>query len=175
MGLKQQTEEIGRALMREGSHNRLPALLDETLLAPDAVFWRVFLHWWGDCDRTWEHQEILLCELRVRRAAAFSPAESSSAADKKFFRKLPDPVTVYRGCSRERIDGLSWTVDLEVARGFARGHRFIPVPDPVVAKSTIGKAHIFAVFNTRKEGEVLLDPDELADMEVSDFLDGPVF
>lgn len=68
---------------------------------------------------------------------------------------------VYRGCSRERVRGLSWTLDEKVAQSFARGHRGIPVPDPVVVCGEIGRKHVFGVFNDRDESEIVLDPNRV--------------
>lgn len=79
---------------------------------------------------------------------------------------LADPAPVYRGCSRARVEGLSWTTDFELVRGFANGHRGIPVPKPVVAKANICKDGIFAIFRSRAESEIVLDPDELFGIKI---------
>ena len=84
-----------------------------------------------------------------------------SADQREAFDELPDVLTVYRGCSRARASGVSWTLDEEVAQRFTKGHRAIPVPDPVVVVGRITKAEIFGVFIDRNESEIVLDPKRL--------------
>ena len=57
-------------------------------------------------------------------------------------------------CPHRRRD-LVVTTDVHVAEGFARGHRGIRVPDPVVATGTIAKSAVFLATNDRGESEVL--------------------
>ena len=84
--------------------------------------------------------------------AFFSPSQ------RQFFETLPPLVRVFRGCARLRVRGIAWTVDRAVAEDFARGHRGIRVPEPVVASALIPKEHIFFVTNERQEKEVVLKP-----------------
>ena len=48
-----------------------------------------------------------------------------------------------------------------MASKFAKGHRFIRVPDPVIVQAVVPKEAIFTVFTERKESEILLDPRRL--------------
>lgn len=68
--------------------------------------------------------------------------------------------TLYRGCSLDRIHGLSWTTDRKVAEGFVYGHRGMRVPDAVIAKTRIRKNDIITVVTDRGESEVIIDPDQ---------------
>jgi len=83
------------------------------------------------------------------------------ANDAAFYDSLPDEVAVYRGCSRPRMSAISWTTDRQVADIFARGHRGIRVPDPVIASAVIPKSAIFTVVTSRNESEVIVDPRRL--------------
>jgi hypothetical protein len=78
--------------------------------------------------------------------------------DRAFYDGLPDRVTVFRGCGRRRVRALPWTTDRQIAELFARGGRFSPPPDPVVASAEIAKADLFFVSTDRRESEVILDP-----------------
>ena len=81
-------------------------------------------------------------------------------ADPEFYDSLPETLTVYRGADRSCIEaGVSWTTDRHVAEGFARGHRLLFNPDPVVATATVRKSEIFAATNGRQESEILCLPD----------------
>ena len=139
------------------SENRLSWVSCLIEFAPPGIFWPAFMDAWSRCDATWHVSSRLLQVLRALEPAVpfFSPAQRA------FFDALPDQVAVFRGCSRPRLRGLAWTTDRTVAEGFARGHRNIPVPGPVVASAIIPKEHIFFVTNDRSEKEVVLNPRRL--------------
>ena len=121
---------------------------------------------------------------RSRRSASLPPTEShlwgavhrrNRGQTRSASRCLPDPfrhqhLTIarclgsfagfgegHRGSSRERAAGLSWTTRLDVAKQFARGHRSIVMPKPVIATAQIDKRHILALIADRQESEVLID------------------
>ena len=148
-----------------GSHCRTGAMLDRLVGVDTPTFWQVFLDLWNVCDDTWEHRADLLATLRSHSLIA--PAiKYMTGADRAFASSLPEPVKVWRGCCRERVRGLAWTTDRAVAERFARGHRGIPVPDPVVAEATIARAGVFFVSTERKESEIVLDPRWLIRVKV---------
>jgi hypothetical protein len=70
-------------------------------------------------------------------------------------------LQVFRGCSRARVCGIAWTMERTIAEGFARGHRGIRVPDPVVASALIPKDAIFFATDDRNENEIVLNPRRL--------------
>jgi hypothetical protein len=57
-----------------------------------------------------------------------------------------------------------------VAEWFARGHRFIPVPDPVIAEAVVELEAVFLATDSRKEAEVLIDPKRLRQLKVHDYV-----
>jgi hypothetical protein len=154
---------IAHALFGLGinSANRLEALLRLVERQPSRVFWPAFIEGWPNCDATWLCQRELLKLLRAHHAEDPGPGYLPGDC-REFFDGLPDPVEVFRGCSRPRIQGASWTTNRAVAEGFARGHRGIRVPDPVIASAVIPKEVIFAAFTDRQESEIVLDPRRLA-------------
>ena len=159
--------EILDALFGPGinSVTRLPVMLRRLFREPPAVFWPVFLEAWPSCDRTWESRSALLSLLR-RTSASESSRRYFDPKALAFYDGLPDPVTIYRGCSRARVRGVSWTTDRASAATFARGHRSIAVPDPVIAQATMPKQAVFAVFTERSETEVLVDPRRLRKLQI---------
>jgi hypothetical protein len=150
-------EQITRYLSLFGSHERTIPLWGATTDEPPDVFWPVFLENWNVCDGLWPMRQIMLSTLRQRKAE-LSPIGFMDPADRAFYDALPRRVTVFRGCGRRRVRGLPWTTDRERAEFFARGGRFAPPPDPVIACGEIAKADLFFVSTDRKESEVVLDP-----------------
>jgi hypothetical protein len=119
-------------------------------------FWRVFLDNWFACDGVAEYAYDV--ERRLLDAKSYVPASTFYNAEAlAFFDALPAMVTVYRGCSREHVDGICWTRSRKTAEFFASGHRF-PVVDPIVATGRVRKERIYAVLTDRKESEVLCRP-----------------
>jgi hypothetical protein len=142
------------------SEERVRAMLSSLWCEPIDIFWPVFIEFWGRSDDTWYAKADVLKTLRLRTRE--KPAtEFLDHKDRTFFDTLPSRCTVYRGSSRERVRGISWTTDREVAEGFAHGHRGIYVPDPTVAIAEIDKSAVFFASQDRKESEVVLDPRRL--------------
>ena len=46
---------------------------------------------------------------------------------------------------------------------FARGHRFIKVPNALIAEATIAKQAVYAYLLERSEQEIVLSPTKLRD------------
>ena len=103
---------------------------------PAEIFWPIFIKiWpraWGDYARDWNGR-LLAALQRV------GPHHS--------VRYLPESMTVYRGGSRSHIAGLAWTLNLKVARKFARGIDLFDVPDPAVAVARIKRSDAFWYCN----------------------------
>jgi hypothetical protein len=153
-------ERFDDALLAVSSEQRLPLLLDLASRRPPQVFWPAFHEWWNLCDDTWIWRADLLRRLRRHHAREPGP-HYLSGDDRTCFDGLPDCLEVYRGCSKARIRGLSWTTDRDVAASFAVGHRGIRVPEPVIASAVIPKHAIFAAITARGEGEIVIDPQAL--------------
>jgi len=153
-------------LLRFSSEKRAAEMLSLTRGKPPEIFWKIFLEVWSVCDCTWKVREPLLHQLKSASAQICATSYFNDA-DRTFFESLPTDITVFRGCSTERINGLSWTTDAAVARGFAYGHRGILVPEPVLVTAKVEKKNIFAVITDRAENEVLCDPQILRIDEMS--------
>ena len=69
---------------------------------------------------------------------------------------LPATMTVYRGQSADASPGLSWTLDRKVAERFARGHRGMKLPNPVVLEITVSRDDVALFITDRDEAEVVL-------------------
>jgi hypothetical protein len=156
------TEGLKKRLFGIGvnSEDRAYEMLRLTQIVDSEVFWKVFHHCWSSCDDTWALNRALIQCLSFHNAE--DPARSYMDREQaKFYTALPDVITVFRGCSKERIRGVSWTTDVAVAEGFARGHRGITPPNPIVARARIPSSEIFTVLLDREESEIVLNPSEL--------------
>jgi hypothetical protein len=71
------------------------------------------------------------------KSAGMPTLDFLSEQQRKFFVELPAQVQVFRSRSRPRVRGIAWTTDRIIAEGFARGHRGIRVPDPILASAII--------------------------------------
>ncbi|RVA54278.1 hypothetical protein EN933_10800 [Mesorhizobium sp. M7A.F.Ca.US.001.01.1.1] len=140
------------------SANRLQIMLDEVWHLPGELFWPVFHKVWPTTDATWRQQDELVELLQFHQPME----EFLKGQDRVFYEQLPDVIQIYRGSSRDRVHGLSWTIDRRIAESFARGHRGVPVPEPVVARVSIPKSAVLAISIERGESELLVDPDSIS-------------
>jgi hypothetical protein len=142
------------------SHERVwecLTLMDE-YPEPDAC-WSIMAVGWSACDCvSLEANRELLRALKRHRHVSFVPFLGLESQE--WWQSIPDnkPLRCYRGCAREKRYGLSWTLERSVAEDFARGHRGIPVPDPVIFTTLVRKRDVLFATNDRNEKEVLLDP-----------------
>jgi hypothetical protein len=155
---KSALDAIEQCSMDENSKRRLLAILPLIEDAPPKIFWAILLRTWPSCDDTWMLKTRL---LRAMKKAGPVMPELLSEHERRFFEGLPAQVPVFRGCSRPRVRGISWTMERTIAEGFAHGHRGIRVPDPVVASALIPKDAIFFATDDRNEKEIVLNPRRL--------------
>jgi hypothetical protein len=117
------------------------------------AFWRWIAAEWSGFDRI-PHLTYAACFRQGRYY--WSPACMGEAA-RTFYDALPkSSIAVFRGQDRSAHIGLSWTTDRTVANGFARGHRGLLNPNPVVLTTTVAKRNVAFVNTEREEAEVVL-------------------
>jgi hypothetical protein len=127
-----------------GSAARPSAVLNWAEANDDgSAFWKVVQSAWESFDRI-PHESFALFFERFAESAPSSPSD------------LPERMTVYRGQSGDDLKGLSWSLSRQVAENFARGHRGIPVANPVVLELGITRDQVAFVCNDREEDEVVL-------------------
>jgi hypothetical protein len=130
---------------------------DATLLifkhvADDKLFWTIVAKHWSGFDAI-DHEQFSAEFLK--REAAWKIAYMS-AKDRTRYRALPESFTIYRGQNRGDPVKNSWTFDRKVAEGFARGHRGMFNPSPVVLTANTTKPNIALLEHNREESEVVL-------------------
>ena len=158
-------DAVERCSLAESSERRLLSVLGLIEFAPPAIFWPAFMDSWCVCDATWLYRARILQAMSAAKPAL----PFLASAERQFFEALPPQVQVFRGCSAPRVRAVAWTTDRAVAEDFARGHRGIRVPDPVVASAIIPKKHIFFVTDEREEKEIVLNPRRLRNIVVEPF------
>jgi len=122
---------------------------------------------WSSCDDFYDLTPHFYNMFNDYYAAGGKIEDAIPDEDKEWWASLPNTLTIYRGCSRERIGGLSWTLDRKVAEQFARGHRNKKVEDPVIAETKVEKRWVWFATNAREEQEIVFCP--LQDVKVTDF------
>ena len=85
------------------------------------------------------------------------------AKERKSLKRLPDELTIYRGIEeRGTREGMSWTLDLDKARWFARrGCSSSPVLLTAIAK----KRNVHALLLGRNESEIVVDQFDMTAAE----------
>ena len=113
-------------------------------------YWKLLGETWVDSENIWANLKtwkILLTAERPLRQ------EFMSKQDRKLLDRLPQKLTVYRGCIiGKNHDGLSYTLNRDVA--VKLGNRYNKKGD--VLKRDIDKNQIFAYIGERDEAEVII-------------------
>ena len=133
----------------EDSYNRLSTLLQVIRNARSELFWPALMRNWPACDDIWTPTRRLVEAMRMHNR--IPRREFYSDEQRAFFDSLPNTVEVFRGCSRYRVRGVSWTTE----RAFAESFPHWRLPDWVVAAAVIPKDEIFFVNTDWKENEVV--------------------
>lgn len=168
-------DQISKQLFGIGinSENRLAKMLDilRDFVSRPEIIWPVFHHVWNCCDATFAQSDELIQFLDMTEYSYEGETGCSrnylSSEDKAAFEALPEFIQIYRGASLSRIYGFSWTTDLKIAKTFARGHRCVTVPDPVIASLRICKNEVIGFYTSREESEVFINPDRIKNYDIT--------
>ncbi len=132
-------------------------VIEDDLDPPD--YWRLLGDAWTAAEAVAANEETwrrLFSSSRPDREMLMTEAE------RPFLAALPEEVTIYRGHSHEGGErGLAWTLDRDSAVRFA--HQFAtstdighPPGEPRLATATVPSSSILAVFQARREGDVVI-------------------
>jgi hypothetical protein len=153
-----QADPILSALCWYGSHEMPDAFLDIFLKnVPEYSercrrFWPYVAQEWASFDRI-PHRDYALCFRTFRPGWS---ADCMEPEARRFYDSLPPMITLYRGADRQSGRGLAWTLDMETARGFAKGHRGFRNPNPAIFKTRVRKSSVAFVCVDRGESECVL-------------------
>jgi hypothetical protein len=113
-------------------------------------YWDTLGFVWMDSENIWQNietwQELWNCER---------PSKSSSMNEREHevLASLPHELSIYRGFTEGRVEGMSWTLDRDVAVRIAQ--RFGGTAAVAVARAR--KDDIHAFFDERQEREVVIE------------------
>lgn len=86
------------------------------------------------------------------------------------YEKPAETLTIYRGCTPERIHRMAWTTNLEKARWFAT-RELLWAPEAAVFRAVIPPEGVLCMVdlevdgNGRSENEIVVDPSFLGEIE----------
>lgn len=158
-------KELERRLLIEQCENRLSAIGQNSWSGPHTaleiasklgrrndVFWPFIMSAWCGFDLI-PHEDYanLFDAHRARWSPDFMADDNLS-----MYGDLPETITIYRGQDRDHPIGLSWTLNLEVARFFSRGHRGMWNEHPAVLTGKVRKDDVALVCNDRDEQEIVV-------------------
>ena len=115
-----------------------------------------FGHFLEDCWIS-EENPNMDCNVSVRESIKYFKKAKKEflmvEEDYKYFKNLPEELTVWRGVSPGRVKlGLSWTDNKEKASWFM--NRF---GEGFLLEAKVNKKDVLAYFNTRDEKELVID------------------
>ena len=133
---------------------RMGALLD-CRRRPD--FWSILGNYWEICDNVSANIPRLQ-HLLIKRGCPIR--EAMTADEYTQYLALPTEVTVWRGCYRRNVDGVSWSLDRNLAAGFPFLSRYRKWDEPpLLIEGTVPKENIAFVKLVRDEQEVVTFPN----------------
>lgn len=142
---------------------RLDAFLAVEWQMSDAEYWALLGDVWCDSENIREHPEewpeLLHADRGDRRLIMRDD-------EREEFDALPDTLTIWQGCTDQRDDGWSWTLDEGKAQWFANRFAMFEKAEPRLRKATCRKSDVVAYLTRRGESEILVDP-ELVDEDES--------
>lgn len=160
-------------LLNSNSFNRMDKLLDVCpLLEPYGLGKRIlsYQQWlhligenWTGCDVITLYRKTLKSVLGVTGPIR----EMMNVQENAIYDRLPDTVTVYRGCSADHRDGLCWSLDEQIANAFPFQRRF-RAKDPILIRARAKKSRILAVKMGRNETEVITFSPRVAKIRAAD-------
>jgi hypothetical protein len=148
-------DDIRSFLIQFDSYARTEQVMWLLMLAPVRRRIQIFLEFGNMCDAPWPYRTRIAEYLREARAES-ELIEVLGATERAFYEALADPITIWRGCEHGHERGLYWTTNKALAEDFARGKRCIN-KNPTLVTAEIRKQHVFAVFTSREEDEVVVD------------------
>lgn len=149
-----QRAALNKILQLEDSYSRLPLLLEYAGFIESDDWLHLLGYWWECCDNIGIHRYELEFALDCYGTWT-SIHQMMTMAERRAFDRLPDVLTVYRGCYEINKWGASWSLNREVAEKFPYLTRYSNEGRPLLIKATIPKSRIAALKLGRGEEEII--------------------
>lgn len=151
------TNKIDKLIHYCNSYDVLPTLIDayeKRKISHDELL-VAFRENWSRFDNIASYQceiEDIFCCFGKGKSTIYLMMNKE---ERKYYKELPDTVTIYRGCDENNQDGICWSLNRDIAIEFPFLHRY-KAENPVLVTATISKNDIVAVKLDRKEYEVII-------------------
>lgn len=134
------------------SYQRLPAVLHFGRDPKNPLKWfRLLGGAWETFDNVGRHKDIILERLQDATRAQLDAMMSK--AERAAWAVLPEEITAFRGCSQINLDGMSFSLDRDIAAKFPYLQRY-PAEGPILVEARIQKR--FSVLKLgRGEREII--------------------
>lgn len=155
----------------ENSYSSLPAMIALSFRLEHSDWLTLFGEGWSCFDNIAQHfddlaedtpfGDLLECPSLGRLMM--------NAAEREALAKLPEVVTIWRGCYAFNKWGLSWSLEPSVASGFPFLHRYCHDGEQaLLVKATVPRKEIIALKLDRSEAEVIVHrPKHLSTVHLS--------
>lgn len=128
---------------------------------PDKEYWESLGWIWTDSENIWEMFDTWKIMLNdVSRNPTEFRQFMMDEEERKVFDKLPEIITIYRGCSIHNKMGFSWTLDISVAMTFVNRLRRKREVRYLI-KAECNKENVIAYFDGRNEKEIVVDSQQV--------------
>lgn len=156
------------------SYSRMETLVDLSGKMDPVEWLKLLGREWSTCDNLWEWQGALCWDTPFAligliegpdRTAMMTPDEVEC------LQNLPKIVKIWRGCREFNAQGLSWSLNRDVAARFPFMHRYTGPGEALLIEAEVYWGDIKAIKLDRNEYEVICDPsdvDEIARHSLTD-------
>lgn len=156
-------EEAKRACMACSSYERMHRVLELQNALPQADWLTLLGHEWEMCDGVGKYwPKVLIAIFDIHRHPLYGPVEGPwvkpemmTPKELAAFDNLPDEFTIYRGCYKNNMDGMCWTLDEETAIRFPSLMRYRQKGTPLLVAAQVKKERVIALKLGRKEREIV--------------------
>ena len=121
-------------------------------------FWETFWSIWTGSENL--HADMSIVDhLVVYGQKLGSSILGLDEDEQEFVSKLPEVVTIFRGCSEQNKQGWSWSIFREKALWFAE--RSVGSDKRYLLKAKVKREDILGYLSGRNEGEIVVRPESL--------------
>lgn len=144
--------------------NALVEVLGKGVKLDPQTYWELVASIWTDSENIYESYGAWVA---IWSADVANRKLAMSDEERAYLASLPDTIQVWRGVGhRPAINGMSWTVDEEKARWFAKRYGSHGGRSAHLVSGTVNKADVLAYFSGRNESELVVFPKDVKNKKV---------